>query len=263
MEMVSAAKLKRFQKTLQQGLPYTDALEGLWGRLHDSENAFHHPLMAVREEREWAHLVITSDTGLCGSFNTDLTNEAKRLIASKSRPPLLIGFGKNGAAALARAGITCQAVFKDVKIAELETVIKKITLLLETLFRERKVDAVYVTRPGFTSQNSFRAVAEKILPFPVTTKPRDGSAPTRYIFEPGGEFLFTKLIPMIFEAKIREVFLESFVAEQMSRMSAMHQATENAGELIESLTLTRNKIRQAAITNELIEIVSGSRALKT
>ena len=67
MEMVSAAKLKRFQKTLQQGLPYTDALEGLWGRLHDSENAFHHPLMAVREEREWAHLVITSDTGLCGS----------------------------------------------------------------------------------------------------------------------------------------------------------------------------------------------------
>jgi len=261
MEMVSAAKLKRFQKVLDQAAPYTTALEGLLGRLLEAKTPFRHPLLTPRPEKKRALMVVTSDTDLCGSFNMDLVDEATRFLGTLPETPVLVGFGKSGVNALGRMGLTCHTVFKDTKTADLEHAVKKTGLLLETLFREHKVDAVYVTYPRFMTKASFKAVTEKLLPLTLEAENAAVSS-VEYIFEPGAEFLFTKLVPMIFEAKVRELFMGSFVAEQTARMNAMHQATKNAGELIESLTLTRNKIRQAAITKELIEIVSGSKAAK-
>jgi len=263
MEMVSAAKLKRFQKLLHQATPYTQALEKLLANILGSSSGCHHPLLVEREEKQCALLVVTSDTGLCGSFNMDLIQETRRFIESRSKKPLLIGLGKIGINALSRDHHTWHTMVKDTKTADIESAVKKIELLMEALFRERVVDAVYVTRAKFVTQSAYRATTEKILPFSVQKKSGDLAHSLPYIFEPSPEFLFTRLIPMIFEVKVRDFFLESFVAEQTARMEAMHLATKNAGELIDSLTLTRNKIRQAAITKELIEIVSGSRALKT
>jgi F-type H+-transporting ATPase subunit gamma len=285
MEMVSASKLKRFQNLLDQASPYAESLWRMIGRLITSNPGFHHPLLAERPEQRNALLVITSDAGLCGSYNNDVVNEARRFLRSSAYSQveqvqtsyplktsaeghrLMIGFGKNGVNALTRLGYTFSKHFIDVKAPDLEHAIKRIELILEAEFREHRIDAVYVTRAKFVSKSQYKAVTEKILPLqiekPEATEDEEPASEAPYILEPSAEFLFTKLIPFAFEAKVREMFLEAFVAEQSARMTAMHQATENAAELIDALVLLRNKIRQAAITKELIEIVSGSRALKT
>jgi F-type H+-transporting ATPase subunit gamma len=278
MEMVAAAKLKRFQKLREQTTPYSKALEGILNRLLATDIPLQHPLLEVREDRETALLVITSDTGLCGSYNQALIEEAKVFLRKSAKAPLLIGVGKHGVNALSRAGHTWHQAFTDIKTAQFESVITQTSVLVETLFTERKVDAVYAIYTPFTGKSVYRTVTEKLLPFTLTPLPSaegrirlvpfggegEGAGEgVHYILEPSREALFTRLVPLVFAAKTRMMFLEALISEQMARMNAMYQATENAKELIDTLVLLRNKVRQAAITKELIEIVSGSKALKT
>jgi len=266
MEMVAAAKLKRFQKLREQTTPYVEALEGVLDRLLGTGIPLEHPLLETREEKEVALLVITSDTGLCGSYNQSITEEAKKFLSSRPKKPLLIGVGKNGVNALSRAGHTWHQAFTDTKTSELESVITQTSSLIEMLFTERKVDAVYAIYAHFTGKSVYRATTEKILPFTLASssllQEDSTSEGVQYIMEPSREALFTRLVPLVFAAKTRMLFMEALISEQMARMNAMYQATENATELIDTLVLLRNKVRQAAITNELIEIVSGSKALK-
>lgn len=263
MEMVSAAKLKRFQKMREQATPYAEALEGVLDRLLATDIPLQHSLLETRAENETALLVITSDTGLCGSYNYGLIEEAKKFLKTRTKTPRLIGVGKNGINALSRAGYTWHRVFKDIKSSQLESAITEVSSLIEKLFTEKKVDAIYVVHPCFTGRSVFRPATEKLLPFQLKTA---GDSPLEasiaYIMEPSREALFARLVPLVFAAKVRMLFMESMIAEYTARMTAMSQATENAEELIETLVLLRNKIRQAAITKELIEIVSGSKALK-
>jgi F-type H+-transporting ATPase subunit gamma len=264
MEMVAAAKLKRFQKIREQSTPYVQALEGVLNRLLATDIPLQHPLLEVREERRTALLVITSDTGLCGSYNQNLIEEAKKFLGTRSETPLLIGVGKHGVNALSRAGHAWHKTFTDIKTAQLESVITQTSSLVEMLFTERKVDAVYAIYAPFTGKSMDRTVTEKLLPFHLETNgDMPGETASLYIMEPSREALFTRLVPLVFAAKTRMIFIESLISEQMARMNAMYQATENAKELIDTLVLLRNKVRQAAITKELIEIVSGSKALKT
>jgi F-type H+-transporting ATPase subunit gamma len=222
-----------------------------------------HPLLETREEKETALLVITSDTGLCGSYNHSLVGETKNVLAASLKAPVLIGIGKNGINALSRAGYSWNRAFTDTKTSQVESVITETAALIEALFRERKVDAVYAVYTHFTGRSVFRATTEKILPFRLEAKDNEPvETANLYIMEPNREALFSRLVPLVFAAKMRMIFMESMIAEHMARMNAMHQATENAKELIDTLVLLRNKIRQAAITKELIEIVSGSKALK-
>ena len=263
MEMVAAAKLKRFQKLREQTSPYVQALEAVLNRLLATDIPLHHPLLETREERATALLVITSDTGLCGSYNLNLVEEAKKFIRSRSKTPLLIGVGKSGVNSLMRAGHTWFQDFPDAKAIPFEFMITEIGLLLAELFSEKKVDSVYAVYPHFTGRSAYRITTEKILPFEVGKPAGEISeALSPYILEPSREALFARLVPLVFAAKVRRVFLESMIAEHTARMNAMYQATENAKELTEALVLLRNKVRQAAITKELIEIVSGSKALK-
>ena len=126
------------------------------------------------------------------------------------------------------------------------------------------MDAVYAVYSHFTGKSAFRATTEKLLPFHLETDIAiPGETSSLYIMEPDRETLFARLVPLVFASKTRMMFLEALISEQMARMNAMYQATENAKELIDTLVLLRNKVRQAAITKELIEIVSGSKALKT
>ena len=261
--MVAAAKLKRFQKLREQTTPYVQSLEGVLNRLLATDVPLQHPLLETREERETALLVITSDTGLCGSYNLNLVEEAKKFIRSRSKTPLLIGVGKSGVNGLARAGNTWFQDFPDTKAIPFEFMITEIGLLLTELFSERKVDAVYAVYPHFTGRSAYRVTTEKVLPFQFET-PADeiSEAASPYILEPSREGLFTRLVPLVFAAKVRMIFIESMIAEHTARMNAMYQATENAKELTGELVLLRNKIRQSAITKELNEIGSGSKALK-
>ena len=261
--MVAAAKLKRFQKLREQATPYVQALEGVLNRLLATDIPLQHPLLETRKEGQTAVLVITSDTGLCGSYNQALIEEAKKFLRDSLKTPLLIGVGKNGVNALSHAGHTWRQVFTDTKTAQFESVITQTSSLVETLFTERKVDAVYAIYAHSTGKSVYRSTAEKLLPFHLEKNGHEpGETSNLYIMEPSREVLFTRLVPLVFAAKIRMIFLESMIAEHTARMNAMYQATENAKELIDTLVLLRNKIRQAAITKELIEIVSGSKALK-
>ncbi len=266
MEMVAASKLKRFQKLREQTTPYIEALEGVLNRLLSTDLPLLHPLLEAREEKETALLVITSDTGLCGSYNYSLVGETKKFLAAGSKTPLLIGIGKSGVNALTREGHSWRQAFTDTKTSQVESVITETTSLVENLFTERKVDSVYVIYAHFTERSIFRPVTEKLLPLTLTPSPLpqgEGKGEgVSYILEPSREALFTRLVPLVFAAKMRMIFMEAMISEHMARMNAMHQATENAKELIDTLVLLRNKIRQAAITKELIEIVSGSQALK-
>ena len=264
MEMVAAAKLKRYQKMREQSAPYAEALEGILKRLLQTDIPLQHPVLEEREEKETAVLVITSDTGLCGSYNHGLIEETKRFIKNREKPPLLIGIGKNGVNAFSRTGYTWYQAFADTKAMPFEFMTTEIVLLMEELFTEKKVDAIYAVHTRPAGGSAHRAITEKLLPFRLEKEGDEflrNSVP--YIMEPSQEVLFSRLVPLVFGAKMRLMLLESMISEQMARMDAMYQATENAKELIDTLVLLRNKVRQAAITKELIEIVSGSKALKT
>jgi len=266
MEMVAASKLKRYQKLHEQTVPYVQAIEGVLKRLLATDVPLEHPLLEVREEKKTALLVITSDTGLCGSYNHGLAGEAKKFLSPGSKPSLLIGVGKNGVNALSREGHVWHKTFTNITTAQMESVIAETSSLIETLFMKKQIDSVYAVYSHLTSRSVYRATTEKILPFTLTssqlTAEEDKGEGVNYILEPSREALFTRLVPLVFAVKMRMIFLESFISEHTARMNAMHQATENATELIDALVLLRNKIRQAAITKELIEIVSGSKALK-
>ena len=316
MEMVAAAKLRRFQDMMQRSRPFTEGLENLLKRVCGRGGAglrpprattrvaptFEHPFVEAREEKRVALVLITSDTGLCGSYNNDLINMGMQFIKERTvssvpgtgSAPLLIGVGKSGMTALKNAGFPCKASFSDLRASRIEEILVELRRALEDIYLSKEVDAVYVVYSHFKTLTTYKAVTEKILPLEnATSTPGgdtaetshfDGRSPEKsrfskngishpsgvrndretedYIFEPSPESVFKKLIPFYFEAKIRTVFLEAIVSEQIARMTAMNMATKNAKEMIDSLVLKRNKARQAAITKEIIEIVSGSQALK-
>lgn len=262
MEMVAASKLKRFLFLKQQATPYEQALEGILKRLLSTDVPLTHPLLEKREEKQAALFLITSDTGLCGSYNQQLVDETKKFLAPRTKRPLLIGLGKNGINALSRAGYSWHTTFTDIKTPQIESTITKTSSLMEILFYEKQVDAIYVAYAYLAGRVTSQAVVEKLLPFELKTNAAPAETSSSYIIEPEPPTLFSRLIPLYFETKVRMVLLTAWIAEQMARQNAMHQATENAEELLDTLVLLRNKMRQAAITKELIEIVSGSRALK-
>ncbi len=271
MEMVSAAKLKRYQKMVLEGAPYAEGLLQLLKRVSASGVSAEHPLLggaasAKRAEKKKALFVFTSDTGLCGSLNLDLIASAQNFLKNEKEPAVIVGVGKMGVLALKKSGYALEKTFIEIKSTEIERAIVEIRNLASDLYLSGRVDSVYTTYSRFISATRFKPVTEKLLPFTLDAAalPENQSAvaEVNYLMEPDADALFNRLVPAVFSMRVRQIFLESFVSEQMARMNAMHQATENASELIDELVLARNKARQAAITKELIEIISGSQALK-
>ncbi len=277
MEMVSAAKLRRFQRMMVEARPYTEGLEAMIANLiqdqaeqagqKKSGKGFSHPFFETREEEKTGLILLTADSGLCGSYNMDLVALARQFIIEKEEAGTeikLFGMGKSGVNALKRQGRAFEKSFIQVRAPQVEETLKALRQEVEQAYLEGRIDSLYVVYSRFINSATQRPVTEKILPFkaPEASEEKTGRRAVPYIYEPDPQFLFNRLIPVFFEAKLRMIFLESFVAEHTARMNAMHQATKNAREMIDSLVLFRNKIRQAIITKEIIEIISGSRALK-
>ncbi|MBI3313660.1 MAG: ATP synthase F1 subunit gamma [Candidatus Omnitrophica bacterium] len=285
MEMVAAAKLRRFQDMMQKSRAYTEGLETLLKRLSGGAFADLHPFIQPREEKNVALVLMTSDTGLCGSYNNDLANMALAFIRRRQKKPVTISVGKAGATALKTMGCAAEHTYTDIRASRVEEILAELRKNLAELYLSGKVDSIYVIYSHFKTLITFKAITEKLLPL---ERPADSTAPAKsettkqpseiasltsfarnddakaeeYIFEPSPEIVFQKLVPQFFDAKVRMIFLEAIVSEQIARMTAMHQATKNAKEMIDALVIKRNKARQASITKELIEIVSGSKALK-
>lgn len=278
MEMVSAAKLRRFQTMFNKARPYTEALGKIISQLMNSDSSggqqeshCSHPFFEKRKEQKAAVLVITSDTGLCGAHNMFLIDLAKDFL---SRPAhqvsFLYGSGKSGINALKRSNFEFANTYSNLKTAQIEPAIKEMRGTLTDLYLRKEVDAVYVVYAHVLSVMSSKPIIERILPLnpPAATdakKISEGDSKESgdfFIYEPSPKAILESIVPEFFEAQLRMMFLESYVAEHMARMNAMHQATKNAKEMTESLTLVRNKIRQTIITKEIIEIISGSKASK-
>src|SRR5688500_12044535 len=263
MKMVAASKLRRAQDRLISARPFATemlrVLNGLAMRVEPEA----HPLLEDRpaESGPTMLIVITADRGLAGSFNANVIKAATQYIAKDVPGEVAVGLiGRKAREYFVRRGFDVRYeavnIFQKVQYEDA----RKIAEAAIAEFTERRVSSVYLIYNEFKSIMSQRVVIERLLPIPrLEIEP--GQHQTDYLFEPGPEAILGSLLPRHVETQIWRALLESAAAEHAARMTAMDAATRNSSEILDSLTLYMNKVRQAAITREIIEVVSGAEAL--
>jgi F-type H+-transporting ATPase subunit gamma len=277
MKFVAAARLRRAQEAALAARPYARELARLLRSIMSRIQDVHHPLMAQREERNVLAIVLTGERGLAGAFNANILRKANEFFrANSGRKMVTVPVGKKGRDALKKAGFQFAGEYINV-LARVEfKTAKEIAYLATELYAKGEIDAVYIIFSEFKSVMTANLAVEKLLPIekvveaPGATadsqvrgdsgkkQSEQDSAQIDYIYEEPPEHLLGKLLPKYIETQVLRAMLESSAAEYAARMTAMEAATKNAGEVIEALTMHMNKVRQAAITTEIIEIVSGA-----
>jgi F-type H+-transporting ATPase subunit gamma len=263
MKMVSAAKLRRAQERALASRPYGRILERVLRNVaaaaQSSEDAAALPLLAVREEKRVQLIVVSSDTGLAGAFNANLFRLIHGFVDERQRAELKIeAIGRKGRDYFRRRNFSLSG--EHVGIVEkpkYEQAAKIADKMIEQ-YRKAEVDAVYIAVNEFKSVMAPNLVLRKILPVAL---PEGEAEQLDYIYEQPPEELLRALLPRYVEMEIYRALLESISAYHAARMTAMDAASSNAGDMIETLTLNMNRVRQASITREIIEIVSGAAAL--
>jgi F-type H+-transporting ATPase subunit gamma len=261
MQTVAAVRLRRAQDRLLAARPYARKIDDILKHLAAQTEEQGHPLLTAREVRRAALVVITADRGFCGSFNATVIRRALRESREAALSPGLICVGRKGAETLRRQRMTILAehinLFQTLQYEHAVEIADQVTGLYES----GQVDRVDVVYNEFKSVGQQGLVMEQLLP--VVPKPlEEDRFFTGYIYEPSPAALLTNLIEQHMHFQIWRVLLESNAAEEAARMLAMDNATRNAGDLIDELTLTANKVRQATITAELMDIVGGAEALR-
>jgi len=268
MKMVSAAKLKRASDRVVNARPFANKMSDVLDELaSQTTEDFHHPLLDPRGDQKYLLVLITADKGLCGAFNTNLLKAAQTFVKENADKRIdLIAIGRKGRDFFRRrraeivgeyVGLTGKGRVDFSEALEVaDDVIKRFT-------EEEEIDKVFLIFAEFKTVLSQRIVVEQLLPVSETAEQETtGSEETKdYIYEQPPAEIFSRLLPNLVETKIFRALLESIASEQGARMTAMDAASKNAGDLISSLTLNMNRVRQAAITREIIEIVSGAAAL--
>jgi F-type H+-transporting ATPase subunit gamma len=264
MKFVAAARLRRAQEAALAARPYAKELARVLRSTMSRIAEPQHPLLARRPEERILALVLTGERGLAGAFNTNILRKANEFLrANKSKKLSVIPVGKKGRDALRKANFNLIAEYVNV-LARVEfSTTREIANLVTDLYAKGEIDSVYIVFSEFKSVMSANLVLEKLLPIEAVRsgeESADESAASQvdYIYEQPVEQLLDKLLPRYVETQILRAMLESSAAEYAARMTAMDSATKNAGDVIEALTLYMNKVRQAAITKEIIEIVSGA-----
>jgi F-type H+-transporting ATPase subunit gamma len=271
MKMVAAAKLRKAQDAIIAARPYAQALEQLIAHLAARSEELAHPLLAARPARNADVVVLTSDRGLAGGFNSNIIRRVNRFLLENARQYQrirLITIGRKGNEFFRRRELEIlkdyPGLFAQVSFATASDVAEEAT---HRFLREEN-DAVFVVYNEFVSAISQRVVLTQVLPLqsivPASSREGEGAAPRGidFLYEPSREAVLDRLVPQAIAIKIYRALLESLASEHGARMSAMDNATNNASEMIDRLTLYYNRTRQAAITKELMEIVSGAEALK-
>ena len=266
MKMVSAAKLRRAQENVIAARPYAQMLDGVMSTLigKSEPGALSHPLLTRRDVKKIEVVVVTSDRGLAGGFNANINRKALKYIAEqKDLEVVVTTVGRKGHEFLRGRGATIRkdnpGTFQKLSYATAEALAKE----LSKRFLDGEVDAVYVLFNEFVSAIAQVPTMSQLLPFEAKLgDTKSAGASVDYKYEPNAQAVLEKLVPQAVAVKIYRSLLESFAAEHAARMTAMENATRNAGDMIGSLTLFYNRSRQAQITKELVEIVSGAEALK-
>ena len=259
MKMVAAARLRRAQEQILAARPYAHRMREVLARLAASTDAEAHPLLAERGDKRVEVLIVTSDRGLCGSFNSSIIKRSEAFLKKDGRQqtPLHI-VGRRATEYFKRRPVNIQASYSDVFRNFGFEQARQIGQDMIQRFMTGDLDAVYMCYNEFKSAIAQDVVVQKLLP--LERIEAEGSH-HEYIYEPPPEKLLDALLHRHVNVQLWAALLESNAAENGARMSAMDAATKNAGELIDKLTLQMNRIRQAAITREIIEVVSGADAL--
>ena len=263
MKMVSAAKLRRAQERALASRPYAEMMGRLLSNVAAAaaanEDAAQLPLLQVREERRIQLIVVSSDRGLAGPFNANLFRRVQRFIDERAGAQLSVEtIGRKSRDYFRKRGFNVTG--DHIGIVERPTIeqAREIADKMIDLYSKAEIDAVYLGVNEFKSVMAPDIVVRKILPVEV---PESTGQLVDYIYEQPPQELLGELLPRYVEMSVYRAMLESNSAEQAARMTAMDTASSNAGEVIERLTLNMNRVRQAAITREIIEIVSGAAAI--
>jgi F-type H+-transporting ATPase subunit gamma len=262
MKMVSAAKLRRAQERMMAARPYSAALLQVLASVASRVDVSAHPLLMEREQENKVLLVVvTADRGLCGAFNTNVIRAAQNAVVERGwKETHLLPIGRKGMDFFRRRTYPLRQQATDVFAAlSLETA-RKIAQELIDQFVSGEFDAVYVIFNGFKSVMSQELMLRRLLPIERSIASAPAGSEIEYIYEPGPDRILNELQPKHIEIQLYRILLESAAAEQGARMTAMEAATKNASEMIEALSMKFNRIRQASITKEIIEIVSGAAA---
>jgi F-type H+-transporting ATPase subunit gamma len=261
MKMVAASRFRRAQERLLEARPYGEALEGVLRSLAARVGPQSHPLLAERAERRVTLVVVTSDKGLCGTFNTNVMREAANLLAARRWEQVdLVLAGRKAIEFFKYRGLTPLLAYPDLMSGVTPERAFTLARTLAQRFADRETDAVYGLFNRFRSVIQQQVSLERLLP--IERAPLAGEERLAgYIFEPGPAAILKELVPRFVEFQVLRALLSSQAAEHAARMTAMDGASKNAAEMIDHLTLTYNRQRQATITKELIEIVSGAEAL--
>ena len=269
MKMVAASKLRRAQERIQQGRPFATEMLRVLSGLASRVQASAHPLLderlTPRADGRTLLIVVTADRGLCGSFNTNVIKAASAFIAENPAPVALSLVGRRGRDYFARRAfeVVHEEInfFGQLRFAHAQAIAGRAM----ELFIRGEIDRVFLAYNEFKSVLAQRVVIDRLLPIPreeIEAGRNVAAGPVvEYLFEPAPEELYKSLIPTHVEVQVFKALLESNAAFYAAQMTAMDAATRNSGEMIEQLTLHMNKVRQAAITREIIEVVSGAQAL--
>jgi F-type H+-transporting ATPase subunit gamma len=263
MKMVSAAKLRRAQDAITQMRPYARKLQDMLSNIIGSlEGDMNLALAETRPVNNVLLIVITSDRGLCGGYNANVVKLAKATIAEKypSQKITIWNIGKKGYESLSKSGYNTNADFKDIFLQLTFGNVQAAAKAAMDAFANKEFDAIEIIYSEFKNAATQEFKAEPFLPIPKITK-KANQKKTDFIFEPQKETLVAELMPKILNTQLFKAVLDANASEHGARMTAMDKASENANELLKSLKISYNRARQAAITTELTEIVSGAAAL--
>ena len=264
MKMVAAAKLRKAQERLNNAKPYAYRLGQLLTHVAAKEDRSLHPLLAEREPKNICYVIVTSDRGLCGSFNGNIIRQAKTGIDAQNaeNKVSIIPVGKKGFEHFARRNYDViekyVSFFDDLEFKHAV----EISSLIQNMYQTKELDRVFVVYNEFKSAAVQRLIVEQLLPIQPQL-PEFEKYPVDYIYEPSAGRILDEICPKNLNIQIWRILLESYAAEQGARMVAMESATDNAQEMIYDLTLYYNKVRQATITREIAEIVGGAEALRS
>jgi F-type H+-transporting ATPase subunit gamma len=273
MKFVAAARLRRAQERVIASRPYARQIQRVLQSAESRLEQAVHPLLAVRPEEKLLVIVISADRGLCGAFNTNVLRKTSEFLReNKSKPIELVAVGKRARDSMRRTRLPLKAEMIGATMNVKFSDAKELAEMAMTAYTNGEADAVYLIFNEFKNVIMQRLVVSRLLPVrtEAVAAPRaeagsgHATAGTErrievdYIYEQPPKVIFDRLVPRYVETEVYRALLESSAAEHAARMTAMDAATKNASELIDSLTLHMNKVRQAAITKEIIEVVSGA-----
>ena len=266
MKMVAASRLRRAQERIFAARPFATELLRVLSSLAARVDPSAHPLLTLRDERRPGAstllFVVTADKGLCGSFNTNIIKRAGTFVTERPAGAVALGLvGRKGRDFFRNRGldVRCELInlFAQLKYTHAQAIAQ----IAREEFTDGRVDSVYLVYNEFKSILQQRVVIERLLPIPRLERDEEGATLIDYLYEPAPQQIFDHLLPEHVEIQVFRALLESSAAEHAARMTAMDSATKNSSEMIDQLTLYLNKVRQAGITREIIEVVSGVQAL--